>query len=381
MKSFAADSLTAGRAFAAVVAGCLLAGCSALQPKTVDGGTYGYVVSPFGVQFRQPQSFAVLPLTPDNLISMPEVDLATFVVLEGHHQHLAKDKNHVYHQTDILPGADPATYRLVGEEGNAGRAMYSADANAVWRRDKRIDGADPASFRLVGQAYSADAKSVWLAGDRIASAQPASFRVLSWKDRDGVREFLYSTDGAGVWWGPQKVAGADGGVFRTIADNYGTDGVRTYHADKVLPGVSGDVTFLSGGWLRDGTGAIFRVKWALNRLDDTWAPADLCDAATFVVASKVGMASDADDKCVYYNGERIPLTDRASYQLVWGEWSKDKGAVFFKTTRVDGADPASAEIVTSVGSGPMLRDGSGRCWQIEGKLRECPGNLVPVQRH
>jgi len=40
---------------------------------------------------------------------LPEVDYKSFILLQGNY---AKDKNKVYHENDIVPGADPVTFKV-----------------------------------------------------------------------------------------------------------------------------------------------------------------------------------------------------------------------------------------------------------------------------
>lgn len=74
-------------------------------------------------------------------IMIPGVDANTFMVFETiGYQSYAKDKDFVYRGSNIIPGADPATFEIIDQ-------TYSKDANHVYHEYNIVEGADPATFQ------------------------------------------------------------------------------------------------------------------------------------------------------------------------------------------------------------------------------------------
>ena len=72
---------------------------------------------------------------------IPNVDADTFMVFEViGRQSYAKDKDFVYRGSDIIPGADSATFEIIDW-------TYSKDVNHVYHQYDIVEGADPATFQ------------------------------------------------------------------------------------------------------------------------------------------------------------------------------------------------------------------------------------------
>lgn len=332
-----------------------------VEPKTVDGGRWGYVVRGDHVQFQEPQG-SFLP-QPGKLADLPGADAATFVVLDKA-QTWAKDKARVFHRAEVLEGADPATFNLVSRD-------YVKDARTVWYLHLTM-------------------KDIPLAG-----ANAATFQVLPAAGDDKQFSYSYATDGASVWMRDKKLEGVDAARFHVTASELGTDGQRSYYQAGLLPGVVGGVTLLNDYHsFVDSTGAVFFLPSRYSKASEL-VSVKVCDSASFRLVGVDSYYSpnngparfSADAMCAFFRGQKLTLTDRTSWAPLTGEWSKDKGAVFNGATRVPEIDAASVEIVK--GPAPnfqsYLRDKSDRCWETwRGTVAECSAVMAdkpPAPQH
>lgn len=188
------------------------------------------------------------------------------------------------------------------------------------RYDRRIE-ADPQTFEILAFAnWGKDAQSGYYRGTAVAGVDPASFRALN----DEV-----AADAARVWSGTVLIEGAEGASFRLIGRSYGVDRAAAY-----------------GG----------RTRF------------EPCDLATFAIMESEDGDFTADSACVYSYGLRLPLHDRASFELLGAGYSRDSGGVYWRHFELDGVDPESFHIPAGMRVG---RDRSG-CW-LGPDRRECGG--------
>ena len=71
----------------------------------------------------------------------------------------ATDGLYVYANDTVLPGADPESFRFVGD--------YEIDYRIVYYAGTTISGADPETFRTAAGEYATDATTVYYAGSPI----------------------------------------------------------------------------------------------------------------------------------------------------------------------------------------------------------------------
>ena len=94
-----------------------------------------------------------------------------------------KDEEYVYYRKELVPGADPKTFRAV-ISGDF-YYEYGKDKNSVYWQTKKIEGADPNTFVTIGQQqsyegciagrYSKDSKAVYYEDKIIKDADLSSF--------------------------------------------------------------------------------------------------------------------------------------------------------------------------------------------------------------
>ncbi|WP_417483794.1 DKNYY domain-containing protein [Maricaulis salignorans] len=196
-------------------------------------------------------------------------------------------------------------------------------ASPSFDRYERRTEADPQTFEILAFAnWGKDARSGYYRGTALAGVDAPSFRAINDE---------LAADDTQVWRGTNLIEGADGASFRTIGPSTGVDRAAAY-----------------AGWAR-------------------FVP---CDLSTFTVIESEAESEDeaftADSACVYAYGLRLPLTDRATFERLGAEYSRDSGGVYWRHFEVAGADPASFH----VREGTRLGQDSSGCW-LGPDWREC----------
>jgi DKNYY family len=139
----------------------------------------------------------------------------------------AKDKNRVYLDGHVIPGADPATFRIVQRD-------------SLWRDARHIfDGTsiisdDPENFEyLPGKNFCKDRQAVrYYRSSRIVpGVDPAKFQRLTAEDQAD-----YYSDGVTLFYGTAVIRGAKASKFTYISHGYCHDGTRIYYEDRPMDG-------------------------------------------------------------------------------------------------------------------------------------------------
>ena len=205
-----------------------------------------------------------------------------FEVLNGNGTR-AKDKHHVYSSGNIVEGADPATYRLIGDgrvardrndyyavnfEDNLGgqyplhmnmaafKLLIPAEPTGMsndpwdnlweqlWARDdtKYVVGgktypiADPATFEALGYGFAKDAKQAYFLDKVIAGADPHTFRIVS-PDHPANWAWTfarYAKDANRVYYKGEIVPDADAATFEVVNEREFKDKNHTYREGRVV---------------------------------------------------------------------------------------------------------------------------------------------------
>jgi hypothetical protein len=133
----------------------------------------------------------------------------------------ATDGRFVYHYYDIVEGADPYSFQLIGE--------YGMDDGHVYYEGITIDGADRWSFKPLDGDYAQDADHIYYMGDVVDDANPATFNTI---DED------YAEDAQHVYFDSTELTGADPATF-TVLDatfEYSKDANHVYNAGQEMKG-------------------------------------------------------------------------------------------------------------------------------------------------
>ena len=225
---------------------------------------------------------------------------------------------------EVLPGADPATFRLLRP-----CCYWSADAERVFYRARHIDHADPATFRRVeGGPFWRDAEHLYTADGRVEVARDGGVhpaRADDWRPIEGTD---FATDGVGVWLesGRTGIPEADGATWRPYGDGNGR-----YSLDAE------------------------RVFWRDNHGTYTHRILEGADPDTFEDLEGPFLV-DADQ--VWYETRRGPLplpgVDRPTWTRAAGtRYSHDAAQVWFGARPIEGAEVSGFE---ALGEG-YARDG------------------------
>ena len=123
----------------------------------------------------------------------------------------ATDGNYVYYEDQIVPGADPATFKVEGD--------FGIDDTSVYYGAQVLPGADPATFKILprgGGAYASSDKNVWNDDQVIFGADPATFTLL---DSTG----SYAEDVNTVYYSGTPISGVDRATFTLVTDPSGNE--------------------------------------------------------------------------------------------------------------------------------------------------------------
>lgn len=162
-----------------------------------------------------------------------------------------KDVSNVYWLTEKIEGADPGTFRVVGDWSSA----YAIDKNGIWARSTLIMVTYPDQFKDIGNGYGTDGKFVYYFESIMLMADPKTFKFLDGyysrdeknvyygghllsSDAPNFRLLLsdYAKDSASVYIGESRVEGADPGTFRVLRDYYAKDKNHVFHLNRIIEG-------------------------------------------------------------------------------------------------------------------------------------------------
>lgn len=149
----------------------------------------------------------------------------------------------------------------------------------------------------------------------------------------------FAADKNQVYYEGRPLAGADAATFRQLRSPYWADSKRVYWYKEPIPGADPkSFDYVRGFWTRDANNFYYGAD-----------PVNPKDPNTFRVVN----ANWARDSQWYYpaNGNRhIPIKelDYASFQILKAGWAKDCCRVFYFDRVVEGADPASFEVINDV---------------------------------
>ena len=152
-------------------------------------------------------------------------DPAHFELLDGG---LSKDDTSVYWSDGDVLTDDPAHFAIIS---NADHYLFTKDSRTVHVNGNPVKGADPATFEVLQGAYARDDQRVYYFTDHIADADMASFRVI---------ESPYAADGQRVYWMGKPIEGADPQTFRVLNADFEctADAQRAYYRNSVVAGAN-----------------------------------------------------------------------------------------------------------------------------------------------
>ncbi|WP_080656824.1 DKNYY domain-containing protein [Stutzerimonas stutzeri] len=174
-------------------------------------------------------------------------------------------------------------------------------------------------------------------------ADPASFVVLEHSD--------YGKDRHSAYYQATPIPGADAPSFKSVGEFFAIDARQAYYARRPILG-SDPASFkiLKGNWSRDNREVYFQTR-----------SLGVCDLATFELRPENHGQWALDARCAYHREHRLPLRDRASFRILSSSYAKDSFAVYSGAKVIEGADPATFEVLPDTHIG---RDRHG-CYLME----------------
>ncbi|MFZ4596553.1 MAG: DKNYY domain-containing protein, partial [Verrucomicrobiaceae bacterium] len=185
-------------------------------------------------------------------------DVATFQVVDKWGA-LAKDAKQVYYRTDVIEGADPVTFEVVGGVGRDKADYYIGPTplrvrdrasfkvldekvlgkdDHIWAHDKLdyyvgkqpTQIADSGTFQVIQSLYAKDAKQVYFGSAVLAGADPVSFQGIGGESGE------FAKDAKHVYCQGQVVEGGDAATFQLLQYRYAKDSRRAYYCyDNRIP--------------------------------------------------------------------------------------------------------------------------------------------------
>jgi hypothetical protein len=174
---------------------------------------------------------------------MPEAHAATF---EQIHRWFARDKDRVYFLHNVVEGADPGTFTVLGGYSNTwtkdrARAYHFEPSKAA-RNIRRIESKSLDRFVILKggrfNEYAGDAERIYRHGRLIRGADAVTFRVMknACKGEDaGEPSFGYARDKARIYHQGKPITDVSLETFAAIRlagighQEYGVDGVSGFY--------------------------------------------------------------------------------------------------------------------------------------------------------
>ncbi|GAB3987305.1 hypothetical protein GCM10028807_07020 [Spirosoma daeguense] len=139
----------------------------------------------------------------------------------------ARDNRYVYRSTEIVDGADPATFAVV-PMFNGYYVTY--DRRYVYSRDQPIDGANGSSFRKITELVFTDGRNVWglAVGKDTYWNRMTAVDIMSLKSAGT----YYAQDKKHIYLGNDQLAEADPATFIETGYLTGKDKNATYQSGQ-----------------------------------------------------------------------------------------------------------------------------------------------------
>lgn len=156
-----------------------------------------------------------------------------------------------------------------------------------------LEQADPDTVEAISTEHGKDATTVYEWDIPILHADPATFEHLSEN---------YAKDATQVFYGRTRLEGAELATFERLGDGWSRDAAHVYSGNRRL---------------------------------------NICDIETF---EPLSVWRAVDGKCYYIQAERLANVDRASLEILPGEYARDRSHVYWLERVVDGANPKTFEV-------------------------------------
>jgi len=290
-----------------------------------------------------------------------------------------RDAQHVFIEGKLVEGADGATFKYLGE-------LYGVDANHVWHYDTIMSTADPKSFRVHNYHLTEDTADFYWCGRAVHVVDKLSFVTLGDNDaydtrwaKDKYNAYCmgyapvpladnesfhtikgarwmsgdYAADKYRVYFQGHIVEGADPQTFREVDYQVGQDKDRVYYEWKASTVRDyRKLTRVGNYYFTDG-------KQIYNRKLEEFSEADPTTFRVLIDQGDCVWYTDGDH--VWWYDQIVEEADAATFSPVYlysyftgkkervggssHDYGKDAYHVFCRDSLMEGADPASFEII------------------------------------
>jgi hypothetical protein len=145
------------------------------------------------------------------VIVLADADPHTFSVIDSN---LAKDERHVWRHDHVIADADPPLAVVVNPN------FVWKDRNRVYYQTQVMAGADPATFRHLNQGYYRDATHVYWCTSVLTDADVESFLKVG--------DVPYARDRSHVWSADRVLHDVDATTFQLLHNHVFKDAKRVY---------------------------------------------------------------------------------------------------------------------------------------------------------
>ncbi len=218
---------------------------------------------------------------------MEGVDTANFEVWDFEFAH---DKQRLYYMGEAIENSFPASFEQLDEYiFKDERNVYIVDRH--YGHLLHAPNLDGASVELIERYYFKTKDAVYFYEAQIPEAEPATFEIL---------EGAYSKDKNAVYYSNQKLEGLDPKTTRALSYQFICDEEHAFHYDTQIDLVGKDCQLIeeNGDYIKD-------------------------------------------KKRVFYEGELVPDADPATFEILEGNFQRDKDHLFYGPQKLD-IDPKTA---------------------------------------
>ena len=207
---------------------------------------------------------------------------------------------------------------------------------------------------------------------------------------DGDTVYWHTTN-SGNFYDKRVVEGADAKTFKAFEEfyRYGKDKNNAYFDGVAIDAevdtqsfkpiaeyyaVDKNHAYISRDLIKTSDGQSFEIikgNWSKDKNEIFYrtSPIGVCHMGSFVITEIDYDWIAFDKECAYYQGKKIPFKDRDSLVLYKGGFSKDEFGVYYADKVVEGADP---ETFKMIGTSVIAQDKNG-CYETPGvKMDKCP---------
>lgn len=239
-----------------------------------------------------------------------------------------RDAKHVFIEGKLVEGADGATFKYLGE-------LYGVDANHVWHYDTIMSTADPKSFRVHNEYLTEDTADYYWYGRAVHVVDKQSFVILN--DKNGFAPIWAKDKYNAYCMGYAPVPLADYESFHTINDamwmsgDYAVDKYRVYFQDYIVEGADPQTFREVDFYVGQDKNCVY-YKWKATTVRD------------YRKLAQVGIYYFTDGKQIYNKKlEEFSGVDPTTFRVLADNqgdciWYVDRDHVWWYDRIVEGAD-------------------------------------------